>query len=446
MFREKNKNDEVLADTMIQRPRGTRDFTPEQMAPRRALEQRLRDVATSYGYNEVVTPTFENLDLFVKKSGSDIVKQLYSFKDKGDREICLRPELTAPVMRFYFNDLRTLPKPLKIFYFGPCFRYERPQEGRYREFWQFGVEIVGGDKALGNAELVDLAASCLAAAGLKDFKVRVGHLGILKSVLAKAGLDPEQMKYGMPLIDKEEYTGLGEYLSQQGFGETETSLVQNVVQYKVEMDFFISNVEALKGMLAGNEEALSSLEELVQIAGYLQSMGTKNISIDLGIARGLDYYTNMVFEVDLDDLGAEKQICGGGHYNLSDLFEAKDELNATGFAIGFDRVMLGLERQDYQMETPYLDVYVIPLSKEYLDTSLEILAQLRNAGLRADLDQNLRGMGKALKYAQSCNTKYAVFVGLEEVAQGNVGLKNLEKREQVEVSKEDIVLRVRSGE
>jgi histidyl-tRNA synthetase len=415
------------------------------MAARRALEQRLRDVVLSYGYDEVVTPTFENLDLFVKKSGSDIVKQLYNFKDKGEREICLRPELTAPVMRFYFNDLRTLPKPLKIFYFGPCYRYERPQEGRYREFWQFGVELVGGDMSLGNAELVDLAASCLSGAGLDGFKVRVGHLGILKSVLVNTGLDESQRKYCMPLIDKEEYQGLEDYLAEQGLGEADISLVQNVVQYKVELDFFLSNAEGLKGMLGGNEDAVSSLEELLKIATYLKTMGTRNIFIDLGIARGLDYYTNMVFEVDLDDLGAEKQVCGGGHYCLSDLFEAKDELNATGFAIGFDRIMLGLERQDYDLETPFLDVYVIPLSKDYLDTSLGILADLRKAGLRADLDQNIRGMGKALKYAQNRNARYAVFVGLDEVAEDNVGLKDLEKREQVEIPQKEIVDRVKAN-
>lgn len=397
----------------------------------------------SYGYSEIATPTFESLELFTKKSGQDITKQLYNFQDKGEREICLRPELTAPVMRFYFNELRSRPKHLKIFYYGNCFRYERPQDGRYREFFQFGVELVGGSTTLGNAELIDCASSCLCASGLNGFKIRVGHLGVLRNLLNVYGITEEQRKYIMPLIDKGEYVGLEDYLVEQGYSEDQVMKILNIVQYKVELQDFLDLPDAVKPLLKESEDSLAALEELFQIAKYMDDMGTTNISIDLGIARGLDYYIGMVFEADLDELGAEKQICGGGHYSLSEVFDSPDDVTATGFAIGFDRVMLGLQRQNYELEKPDLDVFIVPMGDETLKTCLGLIRELRDNGLRTDMDQGGRALGKNLKYAQARGSKFAVFIGSDELTKGTAQLKNLDTREQVELPIAEILGKIR---
>ena len=146
---------------MIERPRGTRDLTPEEMDTRSKIEGTLRKVCESFGYSEILTPTFEHTELFLERSGPSIVEEIYDFEDKGGRDIALRPEFTASVMRMYAESLRERPKPLKLYYYGPAFRYERPQSGRYREFWHFGTELIGPDTPRADAENIALAFSCL---------------------------------------------------------------------------------------------------------------------------------------------------------------------------------------------------------------------------------------------------------------------------------------------
>ncbi|MFW6305232.1 MAG: ATP phosphoribosyltransferase regulatory subunit, partial [Candidatus Saliniplasma sp.] len=164
---------------MIERPRGTRDLYPDEMEIRRKIEQKLRDLSRSFGYREILTPTFEYTELFTQKSGPDIVNELYHFEDKGGRDIALRPEFTASVIRAYNEGMRELPKPLKLFYFGPVFRYERPQSGRYREFWHFGTELIGPDTFRADAENIALAYMCVKKIGWNDFKLKVSNLKIL---------------------------------------------------------------------------------------------------------------------------------------------------------------------------------------------------------------------------------------------------------------------------
>ncbi|HDS59631.1 MAG TPA: histidine--tRNA ligase, partial [Thermoplasmatales archaeon] len=167
----------------IGKPRGTRDFTPEEMERRRRVETALREVFRRYGYREVATPTMEHLELFTLKSGEAIVEETYAFTDKSGRELALRPELTAPVMRFYVEQMQMEPKPLKLLYFGNCFRYDRPQAGRYREFWQMGCELIGTRTPEALAELIALAYHALRGAGLEDILLRVGDLAPLRALL-----------------------------------------------------------------------------------------------------------------------------------------------------------------------------------------------------------------------------------------------------------------------
>jgi len=177
----------------VQRPRGTRDFLPPDMARRRFIERKMRKVAENWGYQEIQTPTFEDLELFTVKSGEAIVEEIYEFRDKSGRALALRPELTAPVIRMYVNELQREPKPLKFYYFGNCFRYERPQKARFREFWHFGVELIGSDRPEADAEVIALASAMLDEIGLSG-DLHIGHLGVLR-VEGESTLPDEEQKH-----------------------------------------------------------------------------------------------------------------------------------------------------------------------------------------------------------------------------------------------------------
>src|SRR5688500_6220765 len=208
----------------MQAPRGTRDFGPNDMAARRGLEERLRNVLRTYHYSEVATPAVEELELFLAKSGPGIRDEIYDFKDKSGRELALRPELTAPTMRFYFSNLKMEPKPLRLFYFGPCYRYDRPQAGRYREFWQLGIELLGDETPAAHAEVLRLALQLFEEAGLKNFVLRVGHLGILRALLEQAGVKRPEQAPLMRFIDKKDLASLEKELVARG-GETAASTI-----------------------------------------------------------------------------------------------------------------------------------------------------------------------------------------------------------------------------
>src|SRR5437867_4213783 len=206
-------------------PRGTNDYGPEEMARRRAVEGILRETAQRFGFREIATPTLESLDLFTTKSGPGSVKELYAFKDKGGRDVALRPEFTASIVRFYLSELRNLPKPIKVYSVGNVFRYEEPQKGRYREFTQFNAEIIGAPALQGDAEVIALAIECLRAVGVKEVHVRIGHVGMLRSFLK---LPPEDQGKVLHWLDKRNFPALAQELARLRMGPLETPLRQYV--------------------------------------------------------------------------------------------------------------------------------------------------------------------------------------------------------------------------
>jgi histidyl-tRNA synthetase len=301
---------------MIQRPRGTRDFSPEEMIKRRYIEHRIRSTAVSFGYNEVATPTFEDAELFIRKSGPEIIEQLYLFRDKAERELVLRPELTAPVIRFYANDLYKLPKPLKIYYVGNCFRYERPQKGRFREFWQYGAELIGTDTPEGIAELIALACTSLSNVGLRTYELRIGYLEILKTLLSNWEIFGNTQREFFITLDKGDVESLRIILEDSGLLKEDIDGFFNLVQNKFNVVDFHERKKSLNAQFSGINEYLERIEKVID---FLKLFKIEEFTIDLGIARGLDYYTGIVFEIDVGSLGAEKQVCGGGEYSLDEL-------------------------------------------------------------------------------------------------------------------------------
>jgi histidyl-tRNA synthetase len=393
---------------MLQKPRGTRDFLPDEMEARRSIESRMREIGRQWGYREVCTPEFEDLDLFTMRSGEGIIGEMYVFEDKGGRKLALRPEITAAVIRMYINEAKVAPKPLRWCYFADCFRYERPQKGRYRQFWQFGVELIGADSAMADAEVIMVASEMLTAAGVR-FDLKVGHLGLMRNLIAD--LEPAEQRKVRAHLDKREFDNLKETLAAIGRPDLAQSLVALV------------ECRTLKEALAITGE-LPESKRIEQTLAALDAYGVK-YSLNFGIARGLDYYTGIVFEAFADNLGAENQILGGGTYRLAHLFGG-DDVASCGFAIGFDRVMVSLG----ESSRPRQDTIVgIVCTEEGRARALEVSRAFRTAGVRAEMDLMDRGLGAQLAHA-SKSADFAVVIGKREAESGEVTLKNLKTGEQ----------------
>jgi histidyl-tRNA synthetase len=392
---------------MLQKPRGTRDFLPDEMEARRTIEWRMREVARRWGYREVCTPEFEDLELFTMRSGEGIIEEMYVFEDKGGRRLALRPEITASVIRMYINEAKVAPKPLRWCYFADCFRYERPQKGRYRQFWQFGVELIGADTALADAETIMLAADMLNATGV-TYNLKVGHLSFMKNLLED--LEPSAQRRVMAHLDKKDFDGLKGSLESMDKPDLGNSLISLVECRDLAEAFEIAGTIPEKERI---HETLNTLDA-----------AEVNYTLDLGIARGLDYYTGMVFEGFAQNLGAENQILGGGAYRLAHLFGG-DNVASCGFAIGFDRVMVSLGEIQHKKDT----VVAIVCTNDGRSHAREVARIFRAAGIRSEMDLMERGLGAQLAHA-SKTADFAIVIGRSEAESRNVTLKNLHSGEQ----------------
>jgi len=409
-------------------PRGTRDFSPEEMQKRNYIEEIMRKTFETFGYREIQTPTFESLELFTAKSGDTILDEIYSFTDKGGRDLALRPELTAPVIRFYVDKLQMEPKPLKLFYFGNCYRYDRPQKGRYREFKQAGCEIIGTDKEEAYAELIALAYNILKESGLKNLELKIGNLNILSSIFNKFDITKDQQEYLTPLIDKSLFEEVFNALRDFGIKNEDANSITELIQ--------ISDIKKIERIIK-DDNTKKELISFKKILSFLKECFNISYEIKMSIVRGLDYYKGMVFEIEAPLLGAEKQLCGGGVYELISLFGGKKSPTA-GFAIGFDRTIIALESEKFEFPIPKIDVYVIPVNKDMIKQSLKIVKKIRDLGLTADIDLLQRGLSKSLKYANSINAKKIIIIGPDELENNSVTIKNMKTGEQKAIEIEKI--------
>jgi len=431
----------------IERARGTRDFLPEEMRKRRTMEARMRDIAEKWGYGEIRTPSFERAELFTVKSGEGILNEMYEFRDKGGRHLALRPELTAPVIRMYVNELKMAPKPTKVYYFGNCFRYEEPQKSRYREFWQFGAEIIGSDRPEAQAEIIALAYHILEGLGIHiKAELHVGHVGLIREVLRAANVEAERINSVMRLIDKGEREEVIELLRETG---AKKDLIDDLISL---VDLKVKGKDALKearerGIIASDSDASKELEMLLQILDYYGVVYTLNP----GIARGLDYYTGMVFEIYETGgrLGAQNQICGGGSYRLATLFGG-DDTPSTGFAFGFDRLadLFPHETPDLKRDgVAAVAAVVVPIreknadSADVVEEAIKIASMLREH-IPTYIDVMSRNLSAQLSYANALDASFAVLVGRTEIKEGKVTVRNLDTGEQDKIGMEECVKKI----
>lgn len=403
----------------VSKPRGTRDFLPEDTKRRRNVENILRGVVNNWGFEEIITPTFETLDLFTLKSGEGIIGELYNFTDKGDRAMALRPELTAPVMRMYVNEMQARQRPIKLFYFENCFRYERPQKGRFREFWQFGVELIGSNKADADAEVIALAYKMLEAVGIKG-DLHINNLGVIRNLLSV--LESEEQSRIMRLVDKKDHIGLEEYLEEINAASELRVKLQGLI------DLTGNNAIEEARKLIGDIPELNDYQELTALLDAYEIEYT----IDFGIARGLDYYTGTVFEIYADGLGAQNQVCGGGSYQLIKLFGGGD-VPSTGFGLGFDRIM-----EVCEIEPEKTSSAVIIAKESTRMEAIKIANEIRQY-VPVYVDIMKRNFKAQMSYANYLEASHSIIIGEKELEEGKLTLKDMNSGDQELLTIEEVI-------
>lgn len=416
--------------------RGMRDLLPKEAQMLRNVEEKARTVAELYGYKEIVTPVVESYDLLSAKAGEEVKSRMFLFKDLGGRDVALRPEFTASVARLVATTLRNEPKPLRLFCVGSVYRYDEPQRGRYREFWQSNYELMGSNRPEADAEILVLTNSLLQQTGLTKYAFKVGHIGVLKGLLSQEKVDEKVQNAVMQLMDKKQHNNALALLEKSGTPQKCISIIRRLVELRGANT--LETVDSIKNLVDGYEQSVEAARNLGEILTLVSRSGCKiDITVEAGFARGLEYYTGMIFETYAPDL--DIALGGGGRYNrLIQLFGG-EPAPAVGVAHGIDRIMLGLQMQKTREKSSERKaVMVVPTKDELVSEAFRIAQSLRQAGISAELEVMGRKMVKALEVADKKNTAFAVIVGENELKENSTIVRDLAKREQQIVSIEKI--------
>ncbi len=387
------------------------------------LESMIRDLTHSYGFQEIRTPIFERTELFLRGVGetTDVVtKEMYTFEDKGGRSMTLRPEGTAPVMRAFVEKKLYTLSPIKLYYIGPMFRYERPQAGRYRQHHQFGVEAIGSSSYEQDVEVIDLLLELYRRLGIQNTTLYINSLGDAPSRDAYTKAFRDFLKPHLAELSQE---------SQERFEKNPLRI----------LDTKDPNDRILIAKAPRMLEFLSeeSREHFRGVCNLLEKIKIP-FEINDKLVRGFDYYTNTVFEVTSDSLGAQNSIGGGGRYDkLISSFGGPD-LPGVGFGTGLERILETLLGQNIQLPRPSsCFVFFIPLIKEAEEFCFSLMTSLRHVGVFADMELSTKKVQKALQHADKLEAHYAAIIGEEEWKTKKVGWKDLKAHEQKEVDLED---------
>ena len=408
-------------------PRGTKDITPKDAYKWNYVENKFREICSLFGYEEMRTPVFEHTELFKRSVGdtTDIVqKEMYSFTDKGGRDITLKPEGTAGVVRaFIENKLYADTQPTKLFYITPCFRYERPQAGRQRQFHQFGIEALGSDKPSLDAEVIALAVQFFTEVGLKDLAVSINSVGC-------------------PTCRAEYNARLKEYLDKKSDVLCETCLER---KDKNPMRVIDCKNPTCKENLNDIPFMVDHIcddckDHFEKLQTYLKEMDI-NFVVDKTIVRGLDYYKKTAFEIISNDIGSQSTVCGGGRYDgLVEQLGGPKGVSGIGFALGAERLLLTMENNNIEIENPYAtDIFIVTIGDEAKTKSFKLLKDLRTNHISAENDHLDRSVKAQFKYSDKINAKFTIVIGDDELANDTATLKNMSTSEQTTIKLSEIV-------
>lgn len=412
---------------MIKAIRGTRDILPGESGIWQAIEKTSRDNLKLFGYQEMRTPIIEETSLFVKNIGkeTDIVsKEMFSFVDRGERNISLRPEGTASIVRSYIeNNLDKISQFQKLYYIGPMFRAERPQAGRLRQFHQIGVEAIGSLHPALDAEVITLSAKLLDAAGIKGYRIKLNNLGCRED------------KKRLSKILKEIFSDKkGEHLCEDckrrinmnplRVLDCKNDGCREVVRKTFKEAIFICS------------ECKAHFEEVLKFIHMLNI----EYEIDPYIVRGLDYYTRTVFEITHEGLGSKDAIGAGGRYDNLSLDMEGPDVGACGFALGMDRMITALDKGK---ELSVMDIFIATIGDAAYAKAFGILNILRNNGISCEIDYEKRSLKAQMRGANSIGAKFVLIIGEDEIAKGEAALRDMTTKEQASIRFDDIIAKIK---
>lgn len=407
-------------------PKGTKDVLPSQIEKWHYVEGVFRELCGRYAFGEIRTPVFEHTELFTRGVGdtTDIVeKQMYSFKDYGNRNITLKPEGTSPVVRsFVENKLFADVMPAKYYYITPCFRYEKPQSGRLREFHQCGIEVFGSKDMMADAEVIALAKDFLELLGIKDLELRINSIGCPE---CRAKYREALQDFLRPKYDELCDTCKGRFdRNPMRILDCKSPVCNELSQgAPVMLDYLC-------------EECAQAFEELKQ---NLEAMEL-DYTVDSGIVRGLDYYTKTAFEFVSNTIGAQGTVCGGGRYDNLIEQVGGPATPGVGFGLGIERLLLVMESNGIEIPSePPADVFVAVLGDRAKAFGQKLVHSLRKSGVKAVLDVMARNVKGQFKYADRIHARYTIVIGDNELDSGMVALKTMATSEQREIPIEDIM-------
>jgi ATP phosphoribosyltransferase regulatory subunit len=386
-------------------PKGLNDLLPEEVLKRRFLENKISKLFAQWGYQEIITPTFEFYETLAKGAGTIIKKGMIKFFDREGNIIAFRPEMTTSIARVASNKMQPEPKPLRLYYIGNVFRYD-DKVGNQREFCQAGVELIGINNNKSDAEVVALAIECLKNSGLKKFFIDIGHINFFNGIMESIKVKEERKQEIKKAILNKDFVLLEKILSFKDIKDKEKEFILKIPTLRGKEEV----LEEAEKMI-NNKLSISALKEIKEVYNLLRDYGLEEyVLIDLGIIRDFDYYTGIIFEGYTDYLGFP--VCGGGRYDkLCSRFG--ENLPSTGFAVGLERLITALEREDINSSNlERTDHYLVYYqnNKDNFKKVLKVAKELRGKGLIVELDLGERGFKELLKYSRAKKIKYIVTI------------------------------------
>ena len=435
---------------LVQPPKGTRDFLPEEMVLRRKVMETIRECFVLYGFVEIDSPVFEYFELLSRKCGEEIEKEIYTFKDKADRKLGLRFEFTSPLGRYYATNREKLTKPFKRYAIGKVYRYENPQTGRYREFYQADADIIGSYSMNVELELLNLAVFVLAKLEFDDYEIVINNRKVLDGIINAAGIGESKKDAALRALDKTAKIGEAGVIKE--FKENGI----NEENYRSFMRFIdlgglddVKNLSILKERVneAVKDESVRNktaegIEELLSIFENAGAIGLDFIKYDPLLVRGLGYYTGPIFEIKSKDLSIGSFAAGGRYDNLVELYGARPE-GACGISFGVERIIDIIMQRDENalksLSSP-VKLYIVYLSENERLFAYNAARALRLNGISVELSVSVSpNISKEIKYADKKKIEYVAIIGEKEVDEKKLTIKNIKTREEKLISLEKLL-------
>jgi histidyl-tRNA synthetase len=422
--------------------KGFRDYLPGPMIAREHLIDTARRVYRGFGFSPIDTPALEYSEILLGKGGDETDKQLFRFTDAGERDVAMRFDLTVPLARFAAQHLQEIGTPFKRYHIATVWRAEKPQKGRFREFIQCDFDTLGTDSNISDAETLLVIHDLMERLGFSKFVIRINNRLVLNGLLEHLGLTGQTVGVlraldKLPKIGREAV--IAEMTEKVGTSATQADSVLKMTELTGSSAEILSQVET---MLAGNEQGLAGVNKLRELFAWSAAAGVPEgrISLDLSIARGLDYYTGTIYETFLSDLPGIGSVCSGGRYdNLAGLFTSQ-KLPGVGASLGLDRLLAAMEELGMlaAASTP-APVLILLFDAAHTGDYFRIARRLRAAGIDTEVFCDARNIGKQLSYASRKGFKAAVIAGQTEFAQGNFQVKDLQAGQQTTVTEADLI-------